>query len=70
MFLPQELQKKFAATTGIEIKMTAWTSAPEMVTKAIAGDQQYDLLSLTEDWVRPLLGTNKIAPIDLARIPN
>lgn len=70
VFLPQDLQKKFTATSGIEIKTTAWTSAPEMVTKAIAGDQQYDLLSLTEDWVRPLLGTNKIAPLDLGRIPN
>jgi len=70
VFLPEELKKRFTEETGIELKTTAWTSAPEMVTKALAGDQQYDLLSLTEDWVQPLLGTDRLQPIDLDRVPN
>jgi spermidine/putrescine transport system substrate-binding protein len=70
VFLPPQLQKAFTQATGIELKTLAWTTAPEMVTKTLAGEQQFDLLSLTEDWVRPLLPSGKIQPIDLGRIPN
>lgn len=70
VFLPPQVQKAFTQATGIELKTLAWTTAPEMVTKTLAGEQQFDVLSLTEDWVRPLLGSGKIQPIDFGRVPN
>ncbi len=70
VFLPADLQKAYTKASGRELKVVAWTTAPEMVTKTLAGDQPFDLLSLTEDWTRPLLPTGKIIPIDFSRIPN
>lgn len=70
VFLPKELRSAFTAQTGIEIRMLPFTTAPEIVSKTMAGDVQSDLLSFTEDWVRPLLASGKLQPIDFDRIKN
>ncbi len=68
VFLPPDLRKAYEKATGRELKVVAWTTAPEMVTKTLAGDQPFDLLSLTEDWTRPLLPTLRLKPHSQLRL--
>ena len=69
-YLPQEIQDKFTAKTGIKIKLTVYENNEALVDKLQAGVSDFDLVVPSDYTVALLKRRNLLQKIDASKIAN
>ena len=69
-YVPQAVIDGFTKETGIKVNYETYASNEEMLSKLLAGATSYDLVQPSEYTIEQLVKLNKLAPIDLAKVPN
>ena len=60
----------FTKETGIKVNYETYGSNEEMLAKLLPSKGKYDLIVPSEYVVEALIKRNKLAPLDMAKIPN
>ncbi len=69
-YLPQEIQDKFTAKTGIKVKLTVYENNEALVDKLQAGVSDFDLVVPSDYTVALLKRRNLLQKIDASKIAN
>lgn len=62
--------KDFEAASGIAVNMSLFANNDEMFAKLRGGNQGYDVIVPTNDFVQRMIVADMLMPLDLAKIPN
>lgn len=65
-----DLLKKFTAETGIKVTLDTYDSNETLLAKLKAGATGYDLVIVTNDFVKIFIDQNLIQKVDVASMPN
>jgi spermidine/putrescine transport system substrate-binding protein len=68
-YVPQKVIDGFTKETGIKVNVENYASNEEMLSKLRAGSK-YDLIQPSEYTIEALIKADKLAPLDMANIPN
>lgn len=60
----------FKAATGVDVNMSLFATNDELFAKLRAGNQGYDVIVPTNDFVDRMMAANMLLPLDHAKIPN
>jgi spermidine/putrescine transport system substrate-binding protein len=69
-YVPQTVIDGFTEETGIRVNYETYANNEEMLAKLVAGGTRYDLIQPSEYTIEALIKDNRLAPLDLANIPN
>lgn len=70
-YIDPEIPKEFERETGIPVRIDVYEATEDMMAKLQqGGDQQYDLLVVSDHAVPALAGLGLLAPLDRARLAN
>ena len=62
--------KDFKAATGVGVKMSLFANNDELFAKLRGGNQGYDVIVPTNDYVQRMVAADMLLPLDHARLPN
>lgn len=62
--------KDFKAATGIDVNMSLFANNDELFAKLRGGNQGYDVIVPTNDFVQRMVTADMLLPLDHAKIPN
>jgi spermidine/putrescine transport system substrate-binding protein len=62
--------KDFKAASGINVKMSLFANNDELFAKLRGGNQGYDVIVPTNDFVERMVAADMLMPLDHAKIPN
>jgi spermidine/putrescine transport system substrate-binding protein len=62
--------KDFKAATGISVDMSLFSNNDELFAKLRGGNQGYDVIVPTNDFVERMVAADMLLPLDRAKIPN
>ncbi|MBV9841987.1 MAG: spermidine/putrescine ABC transporter substrate-binding protein [Sphingomonadaceae bacterium] len=62
--------KDFKAKTGVEVDMSLFSTNDELFAKLRGGNQGYDVIVPTNDFVQRMTVANMLEPLDHAKLPN
>ena len=69
-YIPQTVLDGFTKETGIKVNYETYGSNEEMLAKLLPSKGKYDLIVPSEYVVEALAKRNKLAPLDMSKIPN
>ncbi len=69
-YIPQTVLDGFTKETGIKVNYETYGSNEEMLAKLLPSKGKYDLIVPSEYVVEALVKRNKLAPLDMSKIPN
>ncbi len=69
-YIPQGVLDGFTKETGIKVNYETYGSNEEMLAKLLPSKGKYDLIVPSEYVVEALAKRNKLAPLDMSKIPN
>ena len=69
-YIPHEVLDGFEKETGIKVRVDAVASNEAMQSKLLAGATKYDLIQPSEYLVESLVKMDRLAPLDMANVPN
>jgi spermidine/putrescine transport system substrate-binding protein len=69
-YIPQVVLDDFTKETGIKVNYETYASNEEMLAKLLPSKSKYDVVVPSEYTVEALVKRNKLAPLDMTKIPN
>src|SRR5206468_3813701 len=69
-YIPQSVIDGFAKANNVKVNVENYASNEEMMAKLEAGTAKYDLIQPSEYIIEEMVKDGKLAPIDLANVPN
>jgi len=69
-YIDPDALDEFTEATGIEITMDLFADTAELFAKLKEGNQGYDVIVPSNDWVPRMVAADMIQPLDHAKIPN